>query len=79
MDKISRICWNTNNWKRPSGSEGKSRVASSYENSVGFGHEEWLLDDSRVLPDGYHYGFYNPSTYLAENISDKSTIFIYLL
>ena len=54
MEKIARICWNTHDWKRPSGSEGKSRVDSSYEKSVGFGHEEWLLDDTRVMPDGYH-------------------------
>jgi len=60
MEKIARICWNTHNWKRPSGSEGKSRVDSSYEKSVGFGHEEWLLDDTRVMPDGYHYGFLQP-------------------
>lgn len=60
MEKIARICWNTHDWKRPSGSEGKSRVDSSYEKSVGFGHEEWLLDDMRIMPDGYHYGFLQP-------------------
>ncbi len=60
MEKIARICWNTHDWKRPSGSEGKSRADSSYEKSVGFGHEEWLLDDTRVMPDGYHYGFLQP-------------------
>lgn len=60
MEKIARICWNTHEWKRPSGSEGKSRVNSSYEKNVGFGHEEWLLDDTRVMPDGYHYGFLQP-------------------
>lgn len=60
MEKIARICWNTHDWKRPSGSEGKSRVDSSYEKSVGFGHEEWLLDDTIVMPDGYHYGFLQP-------------------
>jgi hypothetical protein len=25
MEKIARICWNTHDWKRPSGSEGKSQ------------------------------------------------------
>lgn len=57
MEKIARICWNTQEWKRPSGSKGKSQVNTSYENKYGFGHEEWLLDFSRVMPDGYHYGF----------------------
>lgn len=57
MEKIARICWNTQEWKRPSGSKGKSKVNTSYENKYGFGHEEWLLDFSRVMPNGYHYGF----------------------
>lgn len=60
QEKISRICWNTYQWMRPSGAEGKSRVPGSYECDYGFGHEEWLLDNTRVLPDGYHYGFLEP-------------------
>lgn len=57
MEKIARLCWNTNGWRRPSGKEGKSKSKESYERDKGFGHEEWLLDDSKNLPDGYHYGF----------------------
>lgn len=57
MEKIARICWNTHDWKRPSGIEGKSRSNESYEKISGFGHEEWLLDETKVLSDGYHYGF----------------------
>lgn len=57
MEKIARICWNTNNWERPSGKEGKSKNDNSYEKIVSYGHEEWLLDDSRIMSDGYHYGF----------------------
>jgi len=60
MEKIARLCWNTHDWKRPSGRAGKSLSESSYEKIVGFGHEEWLLDDSKILPDGYHYGFLQP-------------------
>ncbi len=56
-EKISRICWNDHNWKRPSGPNGKSRYKDSYENIQGFGHEEWLLDDTMIMPEGYHYGF----------------------
>lgn len=59
MEKIARICWNTHDWKRPSGSEGKSRHSDSYENKLGFGHEEWLLDETKII-DGYHYGFLQP-------------------
>lgn len=57
--KISKICWNTRNWKFPSGSEGKSPSSSSYESKYGFGHEEWLLDNSRII-DGFHFAFLQP-------------------
>ena len=57
MEKIARLCWNTKEWRRPSGRKGKSGMKESYENENGFGHEEWLLDDSKIMPDGYHYGF----------------------
>lgn len=60
MEKIARICWNTNNWKRPSGLKGKSKAISTYEKDKGFGHEEWLLDETKTLPDGYNYGFLQP-------------------
>lgn len=59
VEKIARICWNTHGWKQPSGSEGKSTSDGSYEKKLGFGHEEWLLDRSRIV-DGYHYGFLQP-------------------
>lgn len=60
MEKVARICWNTRDWKRPSGSEGKSQNKDAYESMIGFGHEEWLLDDSKIMPDGYHYAFLQP-------------------
>lgn len=55
-EKIARICWNTNGWKYPSGTEGKSLDRHSYERSNGFGHEEWLFDKSKEW-NCYHYGF----------------------
>ncbi len=58
-ERIARICWNTENWIYPSGKDGKSKQNRSYEKIVGFGHEEWLLDPSRIK-DGYHYGFLQP-------------------
>lgn len=59
MEKIARICWNTEQWTRPSGREGKSLSKDSYENKIGFGHEEWLLDFKKYT-DGYHYAFLQP-------------------
>ena len=59
VEKVARICWNKYDWKRPSGTEGKSRGVDAFENLYGFGHEEWLLDDSKTI-DGYHYAFLEP-------------------
>jgi hypothetical protein len=58
-NKISKICWNTKNWKFPSGSEGKSPSSTSYESQYGYGHEEWLFDKSRII-EGFHYAFLQP-------------------
>lgn len=58
-NKIARICWNTNGWKKPSGSDGKSNSKESYENMYGYGHEEWLFDKSKTI-DGFHYAFLEP-------------------
>lgn len=55
-EKVARICWNTKGWTKPSGRNGKSRNKQSYEYLTGFGHEEWLLDVSKLI-DGYHYAF----------------------
>lgn len=57
--RIARLTWNTNGWVMPSGSEGKSHNPNSHEGSYGYGHEEWLLDLSKLI-DGYHYGFLEP-------------------
>lgn len=56
IEKITRICWNTENWERPSGPEGKSKAEGSYEQKHHFGHEEWLFDKRMILSDGYLYG-----------------------
>lgn len=42
--KVARIVWNTEGWRKPSGLKGKAGGAT-YERTVGFGHDEWLLDD----------------------------------
>lgn len=54
--KVTRITWNTFRWQRPSGPAGKSSNDVAYESKSGYGHEEWLLDKSKIV-DGYHYGF----------------------
>jgi len=58
-DKIARICWNTKGWRKPSGAMGKSKYKKAFEHRFGFGHEEWLLDTTKLI-DGWHYGWLQP-------------------
>jgi hypothetical protein len=58
-EKMARICWNTNNWIKPSGKIGKSETDRAYELQFGFGHEEWLFDFEKLI-DGYHYSYLQP-------------------
>lgn len=78
-DKISKICWNTDGWKFPSGSKGKSAASSSFEAKYGYGHEEWLFDRSRVI-DGYHYAFLQPLSLKSDKHVGKTyNIFLFTI
>lgn len=55
-EKIARICWNSEGWQKPSGKDGKTNNKDAYEFQNGYGHEEWLLDTSKLI-DGYHYAY----------------------
>lgn len=57
--RMARICWNDNGWVFPSGRQGKSIDKNSHEGKYGYGHEEWLMDTSKLI-NGYHYGFLEP-------------------
>lgn len=59
---FTRLTPNFNNWRKPSGREGKCGliIKSPYEGINGFGWEEWLLNDYHEPNDqldGYCYGF----------------------
>lgn len=54
--KLARICWNDFSWTKPSGKKNKSINKESYEYLYGYGHEEWLLDFTKVI-NGYHYSY----------------------
>ncbi|MCX7131060.1 HNH endonuclease [Aeromonas sp.] len=54
-EKLARVCWNTNNWSKPSGSDGKS-TGKSFEKDYSYGFEEWLNSDGYLI-DGYKYGY----------------------
>ncbi len=49
LECFTRLTANFNDWKKPSGTNGKCRAADStnplYEQTYGFGWEEWLFQD----------------------------------
>lgn len=67
MDKYCRICWNTKNWKQPTGEAQYFETGGSYVAENGFGHEEWLFNFSWLLTNQQftgnthcRYGFLQP-------------------
>lgn len=68
--RISKICWNEENWVKPSGLKGKSDDPNSYESVKGYGHEEWLFDFEKLI-DGYHYGLLQPAQHGRNNFLNK--------
>jgi hypothetical protein len=53
---ITRLAWNSNDWKSPSGRNNKCKGVSNYECQSGFGWEEWLFNTNHQC-EGYQYGF----------------------
>lgn len=53
--KMCRICWNLEQWSRPSGHAAKLE-GDSYVSEHGFGHEEWLFNFEWMI-DGSRNGF----------------------
>lgn len=84
LKKISRICWNTNDWVKPSGPDGKSKHIDdkgrkAFEYKYGYGHEEWLFE-TRKLINGYHYGFLESiNQYRQKYIGDTYDISLYTI
>jgi hypothetical protein len=54
--KYGRLSWNSNNWFKPSGCNGKSISSTTFEGLYGFGLEEWLFDN-RSLTDKQYFGY----------------------
>ncbi len=56
---LQRICWNSNDWRGPTGEEfGKEQ---SYVGENGFGHEDWNLNTADLIDGKIHgYTYYNP-------------------
>ena len=58
-DKLSRICWNTSGWRKPTGDAVHVETGRTYVATHRFGHEEWLFNFEWLI-SGYRYGFLQP-------------------
>jgi hypothetical protein len=56
LKQYTRLTFNSNNWKKPSGKDGKSTNQNSFEGLYHFGFEEWLFDESTLI-NGKKYAF----------------------
>lgn len=70
-DKMCRICWNTDGWRKPSGAVRETR--ESFAAKHGFGMEEWFFNYEWCI-DGYKFGYLTPifnsrSTYEGKTVS----------
>jgi len=77
IEKISKICWNDFKWSKPSGTNGKSPSSEAYENKLGYGHEEWLFDKSKIIK-GFHYAFLQPLNLITDkHVGNEYKIWLY--
>jgi hypothetical protein len=60
MDKICRICWNTHDWRQPTGEAAKLEKGGTYVQTQGYGLEEWLFNFSWLHGGGLKYGYLQP-------------------
>ena len=60
-EKLCRICWNTNGWRKPSGAIPNNE--KSFAGNLGFGMEEWLFNYEWLIEENreeYRYGYLTP-------------------
>ena len=55
-EKLTRISYNSADWRRPTGDARKYEARGTYNREHGFGHEDWLFR-SEWLIDGWRYAF----------------------
>src|SRR4051812_36569850 len=74
--RYCRLCWNTLDWRRPSG-DAQALETGTFVSNYGFGHEEWLLNTEWEL-DGFRYGFLQPINKAHAALEDRTfSAFLY--
>lgn len=56
MRKITRIAFNSDGWRRPTGEAAEIEGGQTYTVLNGFGHEDWLFRNEWII-DGWRYAF----------------------
>jgi hypothetical protein len=84
MDRYCRICWNTADWRYPSGEAKALEQGKTYVRANGFGHEEWLFNFAWLQsgPPGlvgkFRYGFLQPVGKFRHSYQGKTlNVFLY--
>jgi hypothetical protein len=54
--KITRLSYNSDGWRKPTGDAKKLEVGGTYNQEYGFGHEDWLFRDEWTIA-GWRYAF----------------------
>jgi hypothetical protein len=77
MPVLARIINNKNQWKTPSGQQGKSKTRRTHEHDYGFGFDEWFLNEALSI-EGQQYGFLRP--FAAKYLTGKThkDVFLYM-
>ena len=75
--RFCRICWNSQNWQKPTGEAARLESPDSYVAKHGFGHEEWLFNFNWLV-EGYRYGFLQPIRLANAFDSQVSTVEVIL-
>ena len=76
-NKFTRICWNTEDWRFPTGNAATLETSGTYAATHGFGHEEWLFNFEWII-DGYRYGYLQPiSKYYGRYSGGHCSILLY--
>ena len=58
-NKFARICWNTKDWRVPTGDAKRIETGDTFVATYGFGLEEWLFNNEWII-NGYRYGMLQP-------------------
>ncbi|WP_431203164.1 hypothetical protein ACQ86E_30860 [Bradyrhizobium betae] len=84
MNKYCRICWNTNNWRAPTGEAAKLEKGGAFVAESGYGVEEWLFNFAWLQPGPnglvgkFRYGFLQPiNKYRNKYVGKSFDVFLY--